>query len=31
MITLKWVFKVKKDEVGAIVKHKAQLVARGFV
>lgn len=30
-ITLKWVFKLKKDEVGAIVKHKARLVARGFV
>ena len=22
-ITLKWVFKLKRDEVGAIVKHKA--------
>jgi hypothetical protein len=30
-ITLKWVFKLKRDEVGAIVKHKACLVARGFV
>jgi hypothetical protein len=30
-ITLKWVFKVKRDEAGAIVKHKARLVARGFV
>jgi hypothetical protein len=30
-ITLKWVFKLKRDEVGAIVKHKAHLVARGFV
>jgi hypothetical protein len=30
-ITLKWVFKVKKDEAGALVKHKARLVARGFV
>jgi hypothetical protein len=30
-IGLKWVFKVKKDERGAIVKHKARLVARGFV
>jgi hypothetical protein len=30
-ITLKWVFKLKRDEVGAIVKHKARLVARGFV
>jgi hypothetical protein len=25
------VFKLKRDEVGAIVKHKAHLVARGFV
>jgi hypothetical protein len=30
-ITLKWVFKLKRDEVGVIVKHKARLVARGFV
>jgi hypothetical protein len=30
-ITLKWVFKLKRDEGGVIVKHKARLVARGFV
>lgn len=30
-ITLKWVFKLKKDEAGAVVKHKAHLVARGFM
>jgi hypothetical protein len=30
-ITLKWVFKLKSNEAGAIVKHKARLVARGFV
>jgi hypothetical protein len=30
-ITLKRVFKLKRDEAGAIVKHKACLVARGFV
>ena len=30
-ISLKWVYKVKRDEHGAIVKHKAHLVARGFV
>jgi hypothetical protein len=30
-ITLKWVFKLKRDEAGAIVKHKTHLVARGFV
>jgi hypothetical protein len=30
-ITLEWVFKLKRDEADAIVKHKARLVARGFV
>jgi hypothetical protein len=30
-ITLKWVFKLKRDEAGAIVKHKARLVAHNFV
>jgi hypothetical protein len=30
-ITLKWVFKLKRDEAGAIIKHKACLVARDFV
>ena len=30
-ISLKWVYKVKRDEHGAIVKHKARLVARSFV
>ena len=30
-IGLKWVFKVKRDETGAIVKHKACLVAKGYV
>ena len=30
-ITLKWVFKLKRDEAGAIVKHKVRLVARGFL
>jgi len=30
-ITLKWVFKLKRDEAGVIVKHKARMVARGFV
>jgi hypothetical protein len=30
-ITLKCVFKLKRDEVGAIVKRKARLVARGFI
>jgi hypothetical protein len=31
VITLKWVFKLKRDEVNAIIKHKACLVARGFL
>jgi hypothetical protein len=31
VITLKWVFKLKRDEAGAIIKHKAHLVARGFM
>lgn len=30
-IRLKWIFKVKKDPNGKIIKHKARLVARGFV
>jgi hypothetical protein len=30
-IILKWVFKLKRDESGAIVKHKTRLVARSFV
>ena len=30
-IGLNWVYKVKWDEHGAIVKYKARLVARGFV
>ena len=30
-IGLKWVYKVKRNERGAIVKYKARLVARGFV
>jgi hypothetical protein len=31
VITLKCVFKLKRDKVCAIIKHKARLVARGFV
>jgi hypothetical protein len=31
VITLKWVFKLKRDEVGVIVKHKARLMTRGFM
>jgi hypothetical protein len=30
-ITLKWVYKLKRNEAGEIIKHKARLVARGFV
>jgi hypothetical protein len=30
-ITLKWVYKLKKDKLDAVIKHKARLVARGFV
>jgi hypothetical protein len=30
-IGLKWVFKLKHDEHGEVVKHKAQLVAKGYV
>jgi hypothetical protein len=31
LITLKWVYKLKKNELGAVMKHKARLVACGFV
>ena len=31
VIGLKWLFKVKKDNLGKVVKHKARLVAKGFV
>jgi hypothetical protein len=30
-ITMKWVYKLKRNEAGEIIKHKARLVARGFV
>nr|GEX68218.1 hypothetical protein [Tanacetum cinerariifolium] len=30
VITLKWIYKVKLDEVGGIIKNKACLVARGY-
>jgi hypothetical protein len=30
-ITLKWVYKLKRNEAGEIVKHKTRLVARGFM
>ena len=29
-IGLKWVFKVKRDPAGNVVKHKARLVAKGY-
>jgi hypothetical protein len=28
---VKWVFKVKRDEHGAVSKHKARLVVKGYV
>jgi Reverse transcriptase (RNA-dependent DNA polymerase) len=31
IIGLKWVFKLKKDSEGRITKHKARLVANGYV
>ncbi|GJX01153.1 retrovirus-related pol polyprotein from transposon TNT 1-94 [Tanacetum coccineum] len=30
IITLKWIYKVKLDEMGGILKNKARLVARGY-
>nr|GEW42463.1 integrase, catalytic region, zinc finger, CCHC-type, peptidase aspartic, catalytic [Tanacetum cinerariifolium] len=30
VITLKWIYKVKRDKLGGILKNKARLVARGF-
>ena len=30
-ITLKWVYKLKKDKLGAVIKLKSWLVARGFI
>ncbi|KAF0905606.1 hypothetical protein E2562_007394 [Oryza meyeriana var. granulata] len=30
-IGLKWVYKSKKNEAGKVIKHKAHLIARGFV
>jgi ABC-type uncharacterized transport system substrate-binding protein len=30
-IGLRWVFKQKKDESGAVIKYKARLVAKGYV
>jgi hypothetical protein len=30
-IGLKWVFKIKKDEHGNVTKHKARLIAKGYV
>jgi hypothetical protein len=30
-IGVKWVFKLKRDELGEVIKHKARLVAKGYV
>ncbi|GJS29171.1 retrovirus-related pol polyprotein from transposon TNT 1-94 [Tanacetum coccineum] len=30
LIKLKWIFKVKKDELGGVLKNKARLVAKGY-
>ncbi|KAF0909137.1 hypothetical protein E2562_024916 [Oryza meyeriana var. granulata] len=30
-IGLKWVYKLKKNEAGKVIKHKTRLIARGFV
>ncbi|GJU05109.1 retrovirus-related pol polyprotein from transposon TNT 1-94 [Tanacetum coccineum] len=30
IITLKWIFKVKLDEIGGVLQNKARLVARGY-
>ncbi|GJS32181.1 retrovirus-related pol polyprotein from transposon TNT 1-94 [Tanacetum coccineum] len=30
VITLKWIYKVKLDEMGGILKNKARLIARGY-
>lgn len=30
VIGVKWVFKIKRDEAGKIVKHKARIVAKGY-
>ncbi|GKC77420.1 retrovirus-related pol polyprotein from transposon TNT 1-94 [Tanacetum coccineum] len=30
IITLKWIYKVKSDELGGVLKNKARLIARGY-
>ncbi|GKE03117.1 retrovirus-related pol polyprotein from transposon TNT 1-94, partial [Tanacetum coccineum] len=30
LIELKWIFKVKKEECGSVLKNKARLVAKGY-
>jgi hypothetical protein len=31
LIGLKWVYKLKRDEQGAVIKHKARIVAKGYI
>ncbi|GJZ48736.1 retrovirus-related pol polyprotein from transposon TNT 1-94 [Tanacetum coccineum] len=30
LIKLKWIYKIKKDELGGVLENKAQLVAKGY-
>ena len=30
LIGVKWVYRLKRDQIGAVVKHKARLVAKGY-
>ena len=30
-IGLKWVYKLKRDEQGVVIKHKARIIAKGYI